>query len=465
MTRQRPTERPALSPALGRWCPPPVAVLAALFLLAGCGFSDSATPTSPPPDPATATVVDGTPGAATPTTVAPTAPIGTLTTPINTAFREWVAAGALGFGRAGHTATLLIDGRVLVVGGAGGGAPLASAEQYDPLSNRWAASASLILARAGHTATLLPSGEVLVAGGTVVLSGAGGTTPTTEIFDPGTGRWRGVAPLNQPRSGQTATLLANGQVLVVGGEVLDPAIGQARPVASAESYDPASNTWTPTPPPARARVGHTATLLSDGRVLIAGGAIARADGQREVTATAELFDPISGRWTSVGDLSLARADATATLLTSGQVLVVGGRVGGGNPTVAAERFDPRRGVWSVASGLGTPRAEQTATRLPDRRVLVAGGYERDSSVFAEGAERYDPASDSWARIAAPLARSGGMRCYSATARSCSLAGARSPVAMPTPPNASCRAASSWPRRASARRRTRPPPPRRPRPRS
>lgn len=402
MTGHRPTTTSAVSLALRRWCFP-AAALTALFLLVGCSLAGSPTPTPQPVVPTAPPAVGG----ATPTRINPATPIETPATPANTAFGEWVAAGTLGFGRAGHTATLLADGRVLVVGGEGGSAPLASVEQYAPQANRWTAAPSLGLARSGHTATLLPSGEVLVVGGTIAPSGAIGTTPTVELFDPVAGRWRGGAPLNQPRSGQTATLLATGQVLVVGGEALDAATGQARLVPSAELYDPASNTWTLTTPPARARVGHTATLLSDGRVLIAAGETDGANGQRELGATAELFDIVGGSWTLTGDLSLARADATATLLTNGQVLVTGGRVSGGNITAAAELFDPGRGVWSVASGLGTPRAKQTATRLLDGRVLVAGGYEREAAMPTGSAERYDPASAGWVRVAPPIARTGG----------------------------------------------------------
>ena len=351
MIRQRPTEQAAVSLARRRRRFPSlasIAALAALFLLAGCGFSGSATPTAV---------------RATPTVTSAAASIPAA--PINTAFGEWVAAGALGFGRVGHTATLLADGRVLVVGGEGGSAPLASVEQYDPQVNRWSAAPSLGLARSGHTATLLPSGEVLVVGGTTAPSGAIGTTATVEIFDPVAGRWRGGAPLNQARSGQTATLLANGQVLVVGGEVLDSSTGPARLVSSAELYDPAGNAWTVTPPPARARVGHTATLLGDGRVLVAAGETDNASGQRAIGATAELFDLASGGWSPTGDLAVARTAATATLLANGRVLVVGGRIGGGDTTATAELFDPARGVWSVAVGLGTPRADH-GVRLVDR---------------------------------------------------------------------------------------------------
>ncbi len=405
MTGQRPTRKSAAALALRRWCCPAIATLTTLSLLAGCGLGGSPTPTPLPITPMATTV----PGGKMPTRVNPATPLpGELpATPVNTAFGEWVAAGTLGFGRAGHTATLLADGRVLVAGGEGGSAPLASVEQYDPQGNRWTAAPSLGLARNGHTATLLPSGEVLIVGGTIAPSGAVGTTPTVELFDPVAGRWRGGSPLNQARSGQTATLLANGQVLVVGGETLDAATGQARLVASAELYDPASNTWIVTAPPARARIGHTATLLSDGRVLIAAGETGEASGQRQIGATAELYDSATGGWALTGDLSLARADATATLLTNGQVLLTGGRVGGGNTTATAELFDPGRGVWAVASGLGTPRADQTATRLLDGRVLVAGGYEREATSPTGSAERYDTASDGWARIASPSARAGG----------------------------------------------------------
>ena len=304
---------------------------------------------------------EGTTSVATPTRVSPATPGEPPATPINTAFGEWVAAGTLGFGRAGHTATLLADGRVLVVGGEGGSAPLASVEQYDPQANRWGPAQSLGLARSGHSATLLPSGEVLVVGGTIAPSGALGTTATVELYDPVAGRWRSGPSLNQARSGQTATLLATGQVLVVGGETLDSTTGQARLVGSAELYDPASNTWTVTAPPARARVEHLATLLSDGRVLIAAGETEGANGQREISATAELFDVSTGGWSATGDLALARADATATLLMSGQVLVSGGRIDGGDATAAIGDSS-----ILVAGGVDGRGRAQYAARRSDR---------------------------------------------------------------------------------------------------
>lgn len=407
ITRYGPTKTSAVSLALRRWCFPFVAASIALFLLVGCSLSGSPTPTPLSAVPTSATVTRSMSGDVSPTRATPATPAGTPITPTNAASGEWVAAGTLGFGRAGHTATLLADGRMLVVGGEGGSAPLASVEQYDPQANRWVAAPSLGLARSGHTATLLPSGEVLIVGGVIAPSGAIGTTPTVELFDPVGGRWRGGSPLNQARSGQTATLLTNGRVLVVGGEALDSATGQTRLVASAELYDPASNSWSVVAPPARARLGHTATLLSDGRVLIAAGETSDANGQRQIGATAELFDVGNGSWVPTDDLSRARADATATLLMNGRVLVLGGRVPGGNTTAAAELFDPGRGIWSVASGLGTPRAEQTATRLLDGRVLVVGGYEREATTPTENAERYDPTSDNWTRLAAPpIARMG-----------------------------------------------------------
>ena len=141
------------------------------------------------------------------------------------------------------------------------------------------------------------------------------------------------------RSQHTATLLPNGKVLVAGG--LD---SSSNSLASAELYDPASGTWMETGNLAFARSQHTATLLPNGKVLVAGG----LDSSSNSLASAELYDPASGIWTSTGSLEFARSQHTATLLLDGNVLVAGGFVGGdfATPSSSAELYDPVIGAWT-----------------------------------------------------------------------------------------------------------------------
>ncbi len=183
------------------------------------------------------------------------------------------------------------------------------------------------------------------------------------------------------REDHTATLLPNGKVLVAGG-----GNSSFNALASAELYDPASGTWSATGSLATARYEHTATLLPNGKVLVAGGF-----GNSGLLASAELYDPTSGTWSATGSLATARQYHTATLLPSGKVLVAGG--GGNSGALAsAELYDPTSGTWTPTGSLATARYEHTATLLPNGKVLVAGGYDGGSLASAE---LYDPASGTW----------------------------------------------------------------------
>src|SRR6266513_2669048 len=202
------------------------------------------------------------------------------------------------------------------------------------------------------------------------------------------GTWTYTGSLNTVRRSHTATLLPNGMVLVAGGFAPNSVF------ASAELYDPASGTWTPTGSLHTGRRWHTASLLPNGMVLVAGGVAFSGP-----FASAELYDPASGTWTATGSLGTARYLHTTTLLPNGKVLVAGG--GGSSGTLAsAELYDPASGTWTPTGSLHTARREHTATLLPNGMVLVAGGYK----VVAGGvghtlplasAELYDPASGTW----------------------------------------------------------------------
>jgi hypothetical protein len=221
----------------------------------------------------------------------------------------------LAAGRYSATATLLQNGEVLVAGGQGdSGVYLASAELYDPASNSWSAAASMTSARAYHTATLLQNGEVLVAGGQNNCQLACNYLASAELYNPTSNSWSAAGSMADARAAHTATLLQNGEVLVTGGYSSFP------PQWSAELYDPRSNRWSDAGSMADARAYHTATLLHNGEVLVAGG-----NSVGGVLATAELYDPASNSWSAAGSLATARTFHTATLLQTGKVLVAGGQ--------------------------------------------------------------------------------------------------------------------------------------------
>jgi hypothetical protein len=296
---------------------------------------------------------------------------------------RWTATGSPATAGEGHEATLLADGRVLVVGGYKDDW-LATAELYDPDSGRWTATGSMAIARGGHTATLLHDGRVLVAGGVNGPNGEYATLSAAELYDPSSGKWTATGSLATARSGQ-AILLPDGTVLVAGGS----GGGEGPMLASAELYDPASGLWTATGSMAEARGAFAATLLLDGKVLVAGGRYAAVaiDG----LASAELYDPASGRWTATGDMAEARQNGvTATLLTDGRVLVVGD-----DHTRTAELYDPSSGQWTATASMLVASGGVPAIPLRDGRVLVVaracGQEELEGPAYAE---IYDPTTAS-----------------------------------------------------------------------
>ncbi|MEE9533828.1 MAG: kelch repeat-containing protein [Acidimicrobiia bacterium] len=299
--------------------------------------------------------------------------------------------------REGHTATLLENGQVLVVGGHGGQrVGLASPELFDPATG-WSPASATSQAREEHTATLLSDGRVLVAGGfsdtdpnpdilpPALASGENfiAATNEVEVYDPSTNTWSPTGSMEEVRAGHTATLLKDGRVLVSGGSAGQAALG--RPglgefvLASAELYDPSTGIWSITESMAEPRSGHSAILLADGRVLVIGG------------ASAEAYDPSNDSWSSAGSMSEEREDHTATLLDDGRVLVVGGQEPDeGRVLASVEVFDPATGSWSAASAMEENRSDHAATLLDDGRVLIVGGEDAL-------AEAYSPVTDSWSR--------------------------------------------------------------------
>jgi hypothetical protein len=269
-----------------------------------------------------------------------------------------------------HTATLLRNGKVLVVGGDDTPDFLLSTSQlYDPTTGVWSAIPDVLqYARVNHAATLLADGKVLVTGG------YGDDPQSVEIYDPSTNSWDLTDSMNTPRASHTATLLPDGRVLVVGGEA------EISSLESAEIYDSTSaspNKWTEVAPLTDSdRTQHTATLLPDGKVLVVGGqgCVDHPEClQFSALKTAQIYDPELDTWTPADPMVTGRYGHSATLLPNGTVLVVGGRGEAGQPLDSAEVFDSATGHWADGGSFADARQIQTATLLPSGEVLVTGG--------------------------------------------------------------------------------------------
>lgn len=352
----------------------------------------------------------------------------------------WFGAGRMAFGRAGHTATLLGSGQVLIAGGrVDDDAKGRTAELYDPSTGRFTASATpMKAARAQHTATLLRSGRVLLVGGLTSAS----EERTAEIFDPTSASFLAASTTADGRAQHTATLLQDGRVLVAGGDTgttpisaelhddagtVAPTIavptrrrardtatrladgrvlfvgGEGEAATSIEIFDPATASFASGDAPlAEPRAGHTATLLGDGHVLIVGGDAAAAPEPGVSASTAELLDPSGHDATTTLPLSVARASHTATLLPSGQVLLVGGK---GPAGATAELFDPALQELTPTDPPQQPRfGGHTATLLPTGAVLIVGGYASDDDqVLSADAEIFDAPADEYPELAATMA--------------------------------------------------------------
>jgi Kelch motif/Galactose oxidase, central domain len=307
----------------------------------------------------------------------------------------FIPTGAMNVRRSGATATLLPDGNVLIAGGG-----TAAAELYHPGSRTWSSTGSMSTARTDATATMLPDGDVLVAGGCCDPTDPSRGLATAELYDPSTGTWSLTGSMNVPRAGDTATLLGNGDVLVAGGACNGTAYGcdagsfQIN-LKSAEIYDPSSGMWNLTGSMNSGREFQSATLLPDGFVLVAGGFNGCDDDFCTDLRTAELYDPVTGTWLHTSSMSAAREQQTATLLTDGDVLVAGGLTEGGDSGFprtysSAELYNPVFGTWSETASMNVARAGQTATLLNSGWVLVSGGGSATSEIYEPGPDVWVP---------------------------------------------------------------------------
>jgi hypothetical protein len=303
--------------------------------------------------------------------------------------------------RFGHTATLLIDGRVLIAGGCIKGqfgdptfcrAATGSAELYDPITGTFTATGNMTTPRWSHAASLLPDGRVLIAAG----HGDGGSDnnlATAELYDPSTGAFTRTGDMTMPSAHDTntATLLSDGQVLITGccfrAELYDPATG---------TFTATGNMTTPTP-------WATATLLSDGRVLLAAA-----------FSPPKLYDPRAGVFTLTSTPSIT--PGKATLLPNGKVLVAGSWNDDPGPNFLAELYDPSKETFDLTGNMTARRANHTVTLLPDGKVLITGGSSGTSNTTTSGisffccvanAELYDTSTGLFAGTGSMSVNRGG----------------------------------------------------------
>ena len=298
------------------------------------------------------------------------------------------------------------SGFVLLAGGQGNGQfALSSAELFDPATNAFKAAPPMKDARADHTATVLPGGKILVAGG---VSPSGQSLSSAELYDPVSGTFSAAASkMNTARAEHTATLIsgcdcpADGKVLIAGGTTA----ANGSTLRSAELYDPATGKFTATGAMKATRARHSATLLASGplagNVLIAGGTSDENGGD---VATAELYDPVAGQFTSTGRMSTPRETHSATWLSpsvvagtlAGSVLIAGGGEVSA-PSDSAEVFNPQTATFSPVGAMTTARTLQAAVLLANGRVLIAGGQGSETE-FLLSAELFDPAHATFSAI-------------------------------------------------------------------
>ena len=283
---------------------------------------------------------------------------------------------------------LLHDGRVLVIRGSADDPDASAATIYDPVADRFEDVGAPIEVRDWPFLVTLADGRVLVGGG----HSQNAAQATAELFDPTTGTFSQAGDMTRARgAGAGAVLLPDGRVLVAGG---GPEVG-----GSAELFDPDSGTFAPTGDMTEARAGFfSTTLLSDGRVLLAGGIVADPTdptAKPRILATAEIYDPSTGRFTAVSSMAAPRAMQAGSILTDGTVLVAGGNHelrNGGEPVAIAdaEIFDPTTGMFRPTGSLHRPRLWPAVVSTDDR-VLVLGhlGPARDDSGAGSTSEWFE----------------------------------------------------------------------------
>jgi Kelch motif len=314
---------------------------------------------------------------------------GTSTEIYAPATRTWARGADMSAARSRSASVSLVDGRVLIAGGRDGATSLASAEVYDPATGRWTPTGSMSSPRDWLSMTRLADGRALVAGGLDLdMRPANPVLQSAEIFDPATGTWTQTGAMNTKRWGFTLVTLPDGRVLAAGGA---NAGSECQFSPTSEVFDPHTGRWTYAGDMSDHRGFYRAILVA-GRALFIGGEVASAGQQCAVTTSSvEAFDPATGAFTSLGPLLGDRAGEGVAPLPDGRLLVAGGvrmESTGAAALSSCEIYDPRT-AQSVASAMLAPRAQILGLALPDGSVLVPGGtqlngvFRSDSATFVE----------------------------------------------------------------------------------
>jgi len=357
-----------------RRCISRIALLAAAFLLFGCMAADSLFAHTSLPTGAPVTAQD-TPIVTGVATVDVTRSVSlddfavppTFTPASPPAWTVDISAGPmLTRRRTHHTATVLKDGTIMLIGGSNGvNIQYAVAEVFDPEMNTFRQLAPLNTARHDHSATLLEDQRVLVVGG---YNAQRGWLDDAELYDPYANAWTAIPPNYSHGVQHTSTRLQDGRVLVVGG-----CIGSSECTDRVEIFDPSSETWNDATPLPSRRAAQIAVLLDDGRVLIAGGGPSAAE--------AMLYDPRANTWEATGRIPSLPILASAVKLLGGRILMAGGLDHAQEPRVVndTEIYDPSTNAWRVVAGMPHPRYAFTLALLPDGEVMATGGADRYES--------------------------------------------------------------------------------------
>jgi len=294
----------------------------------------------------------------------------------------WVAVAPIFGGLYATTATTLPSGLVLFANGYDGATIPSTTQLYNPATNMWTPGPSMSRGRYAPAAVLLNDGRVMVVGGQSNVT----YESSIELYDPATNTWSTGAPMATGRGLPTAVLLADGRVLVAGG------YNGSIFLATAQIYNPMTNSWSNAGNMFTARAWSHGVRLDDGRVLIAGG-INTSITTPIALASAEIFNPSTNTWSSAGNMLAPRYLAGVSLLPNGQVLVAGGVDNSGEGITNSDLFNPATNSWTATSPLPTPMSAQAAVLLGTGHFMSAAGY--GFGATNSGSATYDPATGMW----------------------------------------------------------------------
>jgi N-acetylneuraminic acid mutarotase len=305
----------------------------------------------------------------------------------------WASTGSMTTARAEHSAAVLSDGRVLVTGGYSGSASLSSSEIYDPALGTWSSATAMSSQRRNHASITMPNGLTLVTGGRNDATSSG--LATVAIYNPATNTWANGASLTTNRFRHSMAAAPNGRIIITGGLNTSGSPAVNNYLSSVEIYSPSGDNYYQGSNLPEGRRGHYTAVLSNGNVLVAGG----ATGDNTVSTTTKEYntgDQRSNTFTATGSLAQVRAYHTATLLNSGKFLIAGGYAGGSDYFSGCELYDPNTGTWSSTGSLSLGRRDHEAVLLPTGKVLLTGGYNPGGGTSIKvDSELYNPVTGVW----------------------------------------------------------------------